>query len=506
MRILSRFLALLASVALLAGAFSIPVYAEQTDTVASTAQYTSIINETEWQVLALTNRERAKYGLDPFTTFSDLQSVCNVREKEVAVSFSHTRPNGQPWHSALKNIGITYSFAGENIAWGFDSASDVVTAWMNSSGHRANILKSAFMHMGVGAAYDDELGYSWVQLFFTAFDEVYTDCRLVLPSDWSFFTPGMSIDQMGIYAVLESNQCGTCYLPIISEYVTGYTAQRSAAQPITIDVLGFHFDVAIGAYVNGLAQVGGEWGYYRDGVFDSTYYGIVQAPSGTWYYVRDGRIAWGFTGIAQAPSGTWYYVREGRIAWSFSGIVQASSGTWYYIQNGRIAWDYTGLVQASNGSWYYIQEGRIGWSYTGLAQAPSGRWLYVRSGRVAWDYTGLVQSPSGSWVYVKNGAVDWSYCATAQAPSGSWVYVQKGVVDWSYCGIVKHTDGYYYCVKNGRVDLVDPSSAEYIGDYTAKTVHSRACASLPDEGNRVCFSSYQAALDSQYSACAECIK
>lgn len=423
MRKTIRLLPMMLLVCLLLSVMAMPALAleKAADTDNTTPEYAQILNDDEWQILVLTNRARFANGLDPLTAFASIQSVCDIREEELAEVYSHTRPNGETCFSLLDQTGIPYYTAGENIAQGtkYTKATRIFEAWMNSTGHRENILSSAFEHMGVGVGREGDVS-CWVQYFFTALGEAYdasdsqryTECRIVQPSDWRFLKPGMTIDEMGLYAILESPYCGTCYLPILSEYVTGYDPQKMGRQIVTVEVFGFEQTVTIDMPINGLAFVDGEWGYYRDSVLDASYCGIVQAPSGTWYYIREGRIAWGFTGIAQAPSGTWYYIREGRIAWS----------------------------------------------YTGIVQAPSGRWLYIRAGRVAWSYTGLAQATSGRWLYVRGGAVDWNFTGIVKAPSGSSVYVRKGAVDWSYCGTVMHIDGKRYVVKNGRVDLLHPVS------------------------------------------------
>ena len=76
--------------------------------------------------------------------------------------FSHTSPTyGSPF-DMMKNYGIHYRAAGENIAQGQTSAQQVMNAWMNSSGHRANILNSSYTHIGVGYISD---GHYWTQMF-----------------------------------------------------------------------------------------------------------------------------------------------------------------------------------------------------------------------------------------------------------------------------------------------------------------------------------------------------
>lgn len=115
-------------------------------------------------VLAEVNAARAQNGLSALTLDANMNRAAAVRAAELAQSFSHTRPNGSRGLTALNEAGVSYRTAGENIASGQQSAQAVVSAWMNSSGHRANILSSSFGRMGVGQATIGGRTY-WVQLF-----------------------------------------------------------------------------------------------------------------------------------------------------------------------------------------------------------------------------------------------------------------------------------------------------------------------------------------------------
>ena len=115
-------------------------------------------------VLAEVNAARAQNGLSALTLDANMNRAAAVRATELAQSFSHTRPNGSRGLTALNEAGMSYRTAGENIASGQQTAQAVVSAWMNSSGHRANILSSLFGRMGVGQATIGGRTY-WVQLF-----------------------------------------------------------------------------------------------------------------------------------------------------------------------------------------------------------------------------------------------------------------------------------------------------------------------------------------------------
>ncbi len=117
------------------------------------------------EILNLVNAERVKAGLDELKLDMDVTAAANVRAKEIKQLFSHSRPNGTSFSTALTEQGISYRSCGENIAWGQKSPEQVVTAWMNSEGHRANILNKNFKNIGIGY-YQDEKGVNhWVQLF-----------------------------------------------------------------------------------------------------------------------------------------------------------------------------------------------------------------------------------------------------------------------------------------------------------------------------------------------------
>lgn len=117
------------------------------------------------QVVELVNQERTKAGLSAVTLDQNIASAALVRAKEIETSFSHTRPNGSKFSTALTEQGVTFKGAGENIAWGQKFPEAVIQAWMNSEGHRANILNKNFTKIGVGY-YQNAAGRNfWTQLF-----------------------------------------------------------------------------------------------------------------------------------------------------------------------------------------------------------------------------------------------------------------------------------------------------------------------------------------------------
>lgn len=116
------------------------------------------------EVVRLTNSARSQNGYAALVEDGALSEAAAVRAREIARSFSHTRPSGASFSSALSESGVSYLRAGENIASGQKSASEVVNAWMNSPDHRANILNSSYSRIGSASVNIDGTLY-WVQLF-----------------------------------------------------------------------------------------------------------------------------------------------------------------------------------------------------------------------------------------------------------------------------------------------------------------------------------------------------
>ncbi|HEY2421555.1 MAG TPA: SafA/ExsA family spore coat assembly protein [Neobacillus sp.] len=125
------------------------------------------VKSIENQVIQLTNQERAKNGLKALTPDWELSRVARYKAVDMRDKnyFSHTSPTyGDPF-TMIKNFGISYRAAAENIAAGQVTPQEVVQAWMNSSGHRANILNAQYNYIGVGYTKGGSQRYYWVQQF-----------------------------------------------------------------------------------------------------------------------------------------------------------------------------------------------------------------------------------------------------------------------------------------------------------------------------------------------------
>lgn len=118
----------------------------------------------EKEVVRLVNVQRAQHGLQPLRENWELSRVARFKSQDMVDNryFSHTSPTyGTPFQM-IRAFGLSFRTAGENIAYGQRTPQAVVNAWMNSSGHRANILNASYTQIGVGYVAD---GNYWTQMF-----------------------------------------------------------------------------------------------------------------------------------------------------------------------------------------------------------------------------------------------------------------------------------------------------------------------------------------------------
>lgn len=127
----------------------------------------SAVKSVENLVIQLTNQERVKNGLKPFTQNWELSRVARIKAMDMRDHhyFSHTSPTYKDPFTMIRSFGITFQAAAENIAAGQKTPQEVVQSWMSSTGHRANMLNSKYTQIGVGYAKGGSYGYYWVQQF-----------------------------------------------------------------------------------------------------------------------------------------------------------------------------------------------------------------------------------------------------------------------------------------------------------------------------------------------------
>ncbi|MGI6069326.1 MAG: CAP domain-containing protein [Blautia sp.] len=201
--------------------------------------YPASCSEKEWEILRYTNNERAKVGEQPLTAFGKLQEAAHVRSKELVELFDHMRPDGSVCFTALQEAKIQYYAAGENIAAGSPTAEGTIHQWMNSPGHRGNILSGDFSHLGAGYYYSSGSMWTnnWVQLFvgscsFTGLEIVGVEGGLVVEK-------GTDLNDLGLICKLRCSH-GNSYMPLDEAYCSGYHPEKDngEAQTVTVNVLG----------------------------------------------------------------------------------------------------------------------------------------------------------------------------------------------------------------------------------------------------------------------------
>jgi hypothetical protein len=200
----------------------------------------------EWGVLALTNKERAANGVQPQTMIPAMQRAANTRAIEVSEYFSHTRPDGSDCFTVYGDVGLSYNSVAENIAAGQDSPADVVSSWIHSSGHHANMIDPDTVHTGVGFEPAGDYGTSWVQIFLSDYCSI-SDIWVETPSGGITVPAGTSTDDMGAVLHATCTVHGDSYCPLISELCSGYDSSKVGTQTVSVSAYGktAAFDVTV---------------------------------------------------------------------------------------------------------------------------------------------------------------------------------------------------------------------------------------------------------------------
>jgi len=194
------------------------------------------VNNFEWDVLKLVNKERMKSGGVPLSVFSKLQDAVYIRTREIADVFDHKRPDGTLWSTVFEEVSLKRLGAGENIAGGYTTPQEVMSGWMNSSGHRSNILNENYSHIGIGYEPSGSRSTSWVQLFYASEDCTYDSISIIEPDGGFNFPKGTEIEDCNIVISLNCKTNGTSYMPLISEMTSGYNSSQPGRQEIGVNL------------------------------------------------------------------------------------------------------------------------------------------------------------------------------------------------------------------------------------------------------------------------------
>ncbi len=204
--------------------------------------YEQIANTPEWEVLKLVNKARLENGREAVAMFSALQKASGVRAKEIVELFDHTRPDGSSCFTVLSQYNISCGGAGENIAAGYSSPEAVMLGWLNSEGHRRNILTESYTHVGIGYYEGGSYRKNWSQMFISGcnLESVKMD-----QSSSVSYPEGTEIESMDRYLVVQCDKHGVGYVPVISQMCKGYHKNQTGAQTVTVTYQGTSLKVPI---------------------------------------------------------------------------------------------------------------------------------------------------------------------------------------------------------------------------------------------------------------------
>lgn len=192
------------------------------------------VNPNEWDVLRIVNIERYRNHAYPLSMTSNLQEAMDIRAEELTKFYSHTRPDGQSCFSVLDGSFRRNRKLGENIAMCQQTPEAVMDAWMNSSGHRANILNPQFAYIGVG--FINAGRNHWGQMFAAA------GAILSARSSTGSFEFADLESMLRAYLILENSEGIESYMPVDPAYMTRdgntYTLRLNGAVSVTLTVTG----------------------------------------------------------------------------------------------------------------------------------------------------------------------------------------------------------------------------------------------------------------------------
>ncbi|MBE6840759.1 MAG: hypothetical protein E7506_05865 [Ruminococcus sp.] len=182
-------------------------------------------------MLSLINQQRERISLPPLKLLPLACEKANIRAVEISSAFSHSRPDGSSCFSIIENVG--YSNAGENIAMNYShSVESALSQWMNSEGHRNNILSKDYTHIGIGC-YCKDGAYYWVQLFLgnsRGYDGEYTP----IYNDGTPYSYG-DIDGNGVVDAADASIALTNYAALATGEVVTYSIKERKACDVNCD-------------------------------------------------------------------------------------------------------------------------------------------------------------------------------------------------------------------------------------------------------------------------------
>ncbi len=189
---------------------------------------------TEWEVLKLVNAVRLYNGLLLVSTSDSFQKAADIRACEISMLYEHIRPDGGDISSVIDELKIESSvYSGENIATGQRTPMEVMESWMNSKGHRENILSGQHTHVGIGY-HNSGRQASWVQ-YFGKCEGIYKNIALVTKGNTpAEIIEGGSLNDLDYELSLFCSTCGETRVPVIDE-MCDFDPYQTGEQEVTVN-------------------------------------------------------------------------------------------------------------------------------------------------------------------------------------------------------------------------------------------------------------------------------
>ena len=469
------------------------IYASATGTlnISGTQNYTYAS-----QVITLLNEQRVNNGLSPLTADSTLTAAAMQRAAETVIYFSHTRPNGSRCFTAFDG-----GWRGENIAAGQADPDEVITGWMNSTGHRKNILEANYTSVGVGCFNYKGINF-WVQCFsdITADGSVRTGtasatAAVSASTDYINMSGKLaentfsSAGETTIFTVSNNNVGWTYITATVDSSSFNYSSSSSAAKVDSagnVTVAGGGTAIITAATKKGSLSVSdtltstaprltpsitsitagsGKVDLSWSSVSGAANYAVYYTANGKWYNAGTttalkmtvsgltGGTRYGFA-VKAYLNGTWTSVSSSDIVYATPTAAAAKPKiTKAEGQNGQVALNWTAVSGATNYAVYYTVGGK--W-YNAGTRTTNG--MYVRNLRNGTRYGFAVKAyVNGSWSGVTSADIVYATPSasgtTTAKPRITKVVPQNGQVALNWTNVSGATQYAVYYTVNGRWTL-----------------------------------------------------
>ena len=489
------------------------IYASATGTlnISGTQNYTYAS-----QVITLLNEQRVNNGLSPLTADSTLTAAAMQRAAETVIYFSHTRPNGSRCFTAFDG-----GWRGENIAAGQADPDEVITGWMNSTGHRENILEANYTSVGVGCFNYKGINF-WVQCFsdITADGAVRTGtasatAAVSASTDYINMSGKLaentfsSAGENTIFTVSNNNVGWTYITATVDSSSFNYSSSSSAAKVDSagnVTVAGGGTAIITAATKKGSLSVSdtltstaprltpsitsitagsGKVDLSWSSVSGAANYAVYYTANGKWYNAGTttalkmtvsgltGGTRYGFA-VKAYLNGTWTSVSSSDIVYATpTAAVEKPKITKAEGQDGQVALNWTAVNGATNYAVYTYLNGK--WSVAGYRTATG---MYVRNLTNGTKYGFAVKAyVNGTWSSVSSSDIVYATPVSAAAkPVITKAQSQNGRVALNWTAVNGATNYAVYTYLNGKWSVAGYRTATgmYVRNLTNGTTYGFA--------------------------------